>query len=322
MFRRTLIVATLVSMLAMLTFGPALAVKPNRNQAPTVTAFDVPPTSSSPVAINIFTAADSDGTIAGYLVTESAAEPDPGNPNWSATAPASYATTTVGPVTLYAWAKDDDGAVSASLNDIVDIPDPLEQRVTALEAQVQILQTKVEHICDLYFLTGNSASAPAFCGDAKTVFVSSTEYHGYMGSVSVYDAECQSLAAAAGLAGTFRAWLSNGTQPASNFTRTNADYVLVDGTVVANGWSDLTDGFLDNPISLTESGTTPVGSDQVWTGTDPGGFGYSPPNTCEGWMDPGGSGTTGSWSMTDNNWTDYRGNGCNLALHHIYCFEQ
>jgi hypothetical protein len=81
---------------------------------PTVTAFTVPATASSlTVSIGSFTATDNI-LVTGYLINESATAPSPGAGGWSATAPASYTFTTAGAKTLYAWAKDAAGNVSAS----------------------------------------------------------------------------------------------------------------------------------------------------------------------------------------------------------------
>ncbi len=80
---------------------------------PTVTAFTVPATANTlTVAITTFTASDNVG-VTGYLVTESATAPAAVASGWTATAPASYAFASAGSKTLYAWAKDAAGNVSA-----------------------------------------------------------------------------------------------------------------------------------------------------------------------------------------------------------------
>ena len=64
--------------------------------APTVDAFDLPPTSTSlTVSITTFTASDDTG-VTGYLATESATAPLAGDAGWSATAPADYTFATEG----------------------------------------------------------------------------------------------------------------------------------------------------------------------------------------------------------------------------------
>jgi regulation of enolase protein 1 (concanavalin A-like superfamily) len=92
------------------TSGPAGA----DTTAPTVTAFTVPPTwAALTVPITALTATDNLG-VAGYLVTESSTKPSPTASGWSSTAPGSFTFTTTGSKTLYAWAKDAAGNVSAS----------------------------------------------------------------------------------------------------------------------------------------------------------------------------------------------------------------
>lgn len=85
--------------------------------APTVTAFSIPASSTSlTVAINSFTATDIVG-VTGYMVTASSTAPSSTASGWLTSAPTSYtfaSSTTSGAKTLYAWAKDAAGNVSAS----------------------------------------------------------------------------------------------------------------------------------------------------------------------------------------------------------------
>ncbi len=81
--------------------------------APSVTAFSVPATATTlAVSITSFTASD-DVAVTGYLVNESATAPAASTAGWTAAAPASYTFATAGAKTLYAWAKDAAGNVSA-----------------------------------------------------------------------------------------------------------------------------------------------------------------------------------------------------------------
>ena len=88
---------------------------------PTVTAFDVPASSTSQtVTVNTLTASDNIG-VTGYLITESATEPAVGDPNWTGTAPTTFTVSGDGTFTLYAWAKDAAGNISTSLSDTIDV---------------------------------------------------------------------------------------------------------------------------------------------------------------------------------------------------------
>ena len=89
--------------------------------SPVVTAFDVPPTSSSlTVPLYGFTATDNVG-VTGYLVNETKATPSLSNSRWNSTAPTTYQALTPGAKTLYAWSKNANGNVSTSVTADVTI---------------------------------------------------------------------------------------------------------------------------------------------------------------------------------------------------------
>jgi C1A family cysteine protease len=101
---------------------------------PVVTAFTVSPSSGLTVPIKTFTATD-DRAVIGYLTTESATAPLAGAP-WKAIAPTSHtfaAGTVSGKKTLYAWAIDAAGNVSASLAATVTV-DTVKPVVTGFTA--------------------------------------------------------------------------------------------------------------------------------------------------------------------------------------------
>lgn len=103
-------------------------------------------------------------------------------------------------------------------------------------------------IVELNDATGPVASAPTV--PAKIVFVTSAKATANYNGLPQADTVCQKLATAAGLSGTFRAWLSNATDsPSTRFTQSTGPYKLVDGTQIADNWTDLTDGTIDNPIN-------------------------------------------------------------------------
>ena len=93
---------------------------------PTVTGFTLPATAiSSTVAVVTFTATDNSGAVS-YLLTEEATQPSPSATGWSSTAPATYTFSgvpndTPTARTLYAWAKDSAGNISAPLSAPVTI---------------------------------------------------------------------------------------------------------------------------------------------------------------------------------------------------------
>jgi hypothetical protein len=88
---------------------------------PVVTEFSLPATATSLiVTITRFTASDDVG-VTGYLLAETAAPPSAATPGWSPSPPATYRFAAAGIGTLYAWAMDAAGNISASLNSSVTI---------------------------------------------------------------------------------------------------------------------------------------------------------------------------------------------------------
>jgi hypothetical protein len=111
------------------------------------------------------------------------------------------------------------------------------------------------------------------------------------------------VATAAGLPGTYKAWLSDSTMSASSrLTHATSPYVLVDGTQVAPNWAQLTSGSdLLHAINLTESGHPPpvatfkcgTAYPAAWTDTYPNG------NEVPSGVDGGG--------LDCNDWTSSTG---------------
>jgi hypothetical protein len=162
---------------------------------------------------------------------------------------------------------------------------------------------------------------------SKHVFVSNEEFDGNLSGIESYrggDDTCQSLAHAAGQAGAYRAWLSDAaTSPSKRFTHASIPYVLVNGTVIANDWADLTDGTLAAPIDVTESGATtgPPGNAIAWTGTNSDGSAAS--SNCAGWTSNAASdpGLVGAPGFTSSFWSSALAGACNSSAR-LYCFEQ
>jgi hypothetical protein len=138
------------------------------------------------------------------------------------------------------------------------------------------------------------AAPPACGGGTCTVFLYALRLlSGDFGGLAVADGICQRAADGAGLAGTYKAWLSDDTaSPSTRFTRAARPYVLPDGTQVAADWAGLTDSRLDNPIVMDAFGQIllPGQEQSVWTGTSPDGTAASSggsPADCGGWTGVG-----------------------------------
>lgn len=122
-----------------------------------------------------------------------------------------------------------------------------------------------------------TTSAPA---GAKYVFVTSVHYTGDLGGVAGADAKCQTAATAAGLAGTYKAWIST-------YGASAADRITGDGpwygtdpahTKVFNNHANL----LTVPhafLEYDENGQ--FGGGGAWTGTEQGGVASG--LDCGGW---------------------------------------
>jgi hypothetical protein len=203
-------------------------------------------------------------------------------------------------------------------------------------------QELLDATCQAALRSGNPCPSFCNCESAKIVFLSSEAYAGNsLGGIDGADAKCQTLATAAGLSGTFKAWISSGiiTNPKARFTRGNGPYTLVDGTVVANNWYDLTDGELINAIDLDEKKVRRNEIIPVWTATAANGetyLAYQPQTnlyaaTCGRWTSGGECpaecvgfvGASGN-AITNSAWTtlgtDYTVE-CQYSAN-LYCFEQ
>lgn len=159
----------------------------------------------------------------------------------------------------------------------------------------------------------------------KIVFVSSTEQNGNLGGVAGADAICRGLAADAGLHGLYRAWIATSStdDPVSRFYQSPAPYILVDGTMVATDWDDLTDGTLLAPIDIDETGGVHSG-DFAWTNVNTDGSLTSAVTTeqCQGWTVTNVGGKLGQVDTAGALWTGPDGVGGCVGVHHIYCFGQ
>jgi hypothetical protein len=145
----------------------------------------------------------------------------------------------------------------------------------------------------------------------RLVFVTSETFvGGTLGGVAGADVLCNKAAAAGGLPGTYLAWLSDSTgSPITRFPQDVGPYQLIDGTIIANNWMELTQSSLRHPIDLTETGGPPpivmdaCSGPNVWSDTSASGFLDSADYSCGDWRDPmGRKATWGSASSADN-WT-------------------
>jgi hypothetical protein len=184
----------------------------------------------------------------------------------------------------------------------------------------------------------DSGGGTTVSGD-KIMFVTPSVYEGgKLGGLSGADTICEMVATAGGLTGTFSAWLATDTEtPATRLTHSTGNYKLVDGSLIAAGWSDLVDGQIAHAIDLAPDGSTPTASGacmggdtptQTWTnvafdGTEAvADFNGVQHQSCAGWTDLSADGSLGLITGTDPSWTD---EGCSVqctGLAALYCVQQ
>lgn len=150
------------------------------------------------------------------------------------------------------------------------------------------------------------------------VFVSSTTHNARYGGQAGATTICNDLAKAAGLTGTFVAWLSNkdGPNAAQRITAPGPWVLVGSGDLVASTKAELTGGTLKHAIDRDEKGAA-VAASKVWTGT--GGNGLYETNDCDAWT-TGNNGRSGSSAQSNVQWTSATVDDCD-ALHRVYCFQ-
>lgn len=163
------------------------------------------------------------------------------------------------------------------------------------------------------------------CKRCRYVFSTSGTYYGNLGGYSGATAKCITHASSANLANwsRFKPWLSDDTgSPANGRIDPSfvGDYVLVDGTLVANGIADLTDGDIDHVINVDEYGN-PLPYSYVWTSTSTSGN-LLALNPCVGFSSFSSMYTSGVGHTNSSlaSWTSYMTSPCN-NYYGLYCFE-
>jgi hypothetical protein len=170
------------------------------------------------------------------------------------------------------------------------------------------------------FQTGAGPALPDFAMNGKKVFLTSVGSDGALGGVAGGDAHCQQLASAAGLTGSFKAWLSDGTSNIVDRLVSDGPWVRMDGVKLADNKADLTDGRLFTSISVDENGFyyAPI---VVFTGTDFSGMVST--SHCQNWTSNAATetGTRGSSANADSAWTGpVTSFSCDQEIP-LFCFE-
>lgn len=174
------------------------------------------------------------------------------------------------------------------------------------------------------------------CATPRWVFISSTQTDGIIGGVAGADALCQGYAEAAGLSGTYQAWLSQDAEsaPAFRFGSTSFKGWYLQPTVpptpVAQGWDDLTgknednkNNYLRNAINADEFGNL-LGETGVWSNTGADGFqhefGVDCNDRAEIPLELSGSYGLSRSDVLTTSWSHVSAIECNV-MHRLYCFQ-
>ena len=145
----------------------------------------------------------------------------------------------------------------------------------------------------------------------RIIFKTSTYHNGNLGGVAGADAICQARATAAGLPGTYKAWIADslGNSPSTAWVRSSVPYVNTVGTQIAADWADLADGYIENTYT-DEFGVYHKSVYWTATGYDGSATGY---NNCNNWISSNASfyGQTGV-ENEGGYWTYYDNSPCSV----------
>ena len=152
------------------------------------------------------------------------------------------------------------------------------------------------------------------------IFVTETVQNANFGGLDGADQLCATQASEAGLEGEFKAWLSTSSVSVlDRLTHADGPYVLVEGTRIANDWSDLVDRSILAPINRDANGARRTGD--TWTGTLATGV-SDPDDDCVGFTSgSAGVARCGQTGATSAAWTENITPPCSTPLR-LYCIEQ
>ncbi|HTV22605.1 MAG TPA: hypothetical protein VMG12_28145 [Polyangiaceae bacterium] len=148
-------------------------------------------------------------------------------------------------------------------------------------------------------LDGSDVSLVASYAPANIAFVTSTSSSGYVGGLTAADGLCAARAASAGLAGTFRAYLSTSSVNAIDRLGGARGWVRTDGRPLLDAREDVASGRLFYTLRFDEGGRD-AGERVVWTGSGPDGKLAAAGAACNDWgAIEGASGNSGQLGNSD-----------------------
>lgn len=162
---------------------------------------------------------------------------------------------------------------------------------------------------------------------AKIVFAARAVPNASFGGIKGADSICQQDAKAAGLPGTYLAWISDSKEsPSTRFRKSKVPYILPTGARVADDWDDLMRG-IDRAIDVAADGGT-FPDRYVYTNTNIHGQAEEtdPAKICDDWTSATNSNQVGAGDAraADVTWAFSRLVHCgpSFPVYGLYCFEQ
>ncbi|MDP2274584.1 MAG: hypothetical protein Q8K32_27835 [Archangium sp.] len=158
----------------------------------------------------------------------------------------------------------------------------------------------------------------------KRVFITRQRFNGNLGGLAGGDTKCAAAATAAGLNGTWKAWLSTTTVNAIDRLVDVGAWVDTQGATAFASKSALTTGPA-NSLWYDEAGGF-LSSDNIWTATNSSGtyqWGVVMAPPCDEWTSASmqSGARVGQVGRTGPEWTSYSGTTCDQTAH-LLCFEQ
>ena len=232
-----------------------------------------------------------------------------------------------GVVDLSTCPRCDEGPdLDASFTGDTRVPETGASDAIAADARDSATQLDAGRDSDADADTGAPLGCQGAADCVRVMFPTSVAFNGNLGGIPGADAKCQALADGSNNARikgrTFLAWVSTAAIPVTTrVTHGNQAYIRADGAAIAANFIDLTNGDIQNGISVDEKGGSRNGVG-AWTGTNSGGATYSG-SSCLDWMVAiaGAKGDIGNVGGNGSGWSSLTTDDCS-APHSLYCVEK
>jgi hypothetical protein len=278
---------------------------PADTTAPTVTSFTVPATATA-LTVSVSMAATDAVGVTGYMITETSTAPLASATNWSPTALSSYTFTTAGARTVYGWAKDAAGNVSAPVSRSITItlPDTTAPTVTnftvpatATALTVSVSMAATDNVAVTGYIVTSTSTAPLASAIGWTSTPPTSFTFSSAGIKNIYgwakDAAGNVSAPATSIV---TITLSDTTAP----TMTNFTVPATAAALTVSVSMAATDNVAVTGYIVTSTSTAPLASATGWTSTPPTSFTFSSAGTktVYGWAKDAAGNVSASLSAT------------------------